>query len=390
MEPVESPAAVARSAARLVADSADLGGRMLDGARHFYSIADEEVEVATTAKTEVLRVDKMRLYRYEPLAPRRVSTPLLIVYSLIGRYTMLDLQPDRSIIRNLLEQGIEVYLVDWGNPGRADHCLRFEDYVEEYVARSVEHIRESESVDQVALLGVCEGGVFTSSYAALHPEHVSHLAVAVTPFDFHADTEEPDKPEHGFLNRWARNVDAEVIEELIDSFGCLPGHLTGLIFQEMTPAKTLTKYNWDLPAALAGSRDQALHFLRMEKWLADRPHHPAAAAKQWMVELYRENRLARGEFHLDGQRVDLKRLTMPILNIFAHKDHIIPAPTSRALRHLAGSDDYSELELPVGHIGTFVSRKANRRFSDTLADWLAKRQAGTAVRTTSRPSEAAA
>ncbi len=389
MASVESPAAMARSAARLVAESAELGGRMLDGARHFYSIADQDVEVATAAKTEVLRVDKMRLYRYQPLAPRQVSTPLLIVYSLIGRYTMLDLQPDRSIIRNLLAQGIEVYLVDWGNPGRADHCLRFEDYVEEYVARSVDYIREQESVDQVALLGVCEGGVFTASYAALHPQHVSHLAVAVTPFDFHADSEQPDKLEHGFLNRWARNVDADVIEELIDSFGCLPGHLTGLIFQEMTPAKTLTKYNWDLPGALAGSRDQALHFLRMEKWLADRPHHPAAAAKQWMVELYRENRLARGTFTLDGEPVDLRRLTMPILNIFALKDHIIPAPTSRALKYLAGSDDYTELELPVGHIGTFVSRKANRRFSDTLADWLAARQAGAVARPT-RPSEAAA
>jgi polyhydroxyalkanoate synthase len=331
----------------------------------------------------------MRLYRYEPLAPRRVATPLLVVYSLIGRYTMMDLQPDRSIVRNLLEQGIEIYILDWGNPGRADHCLRFEDYVEEYVARSVEHICAAEGVGRIAALGVCEGGVFTASYAALHPERISHLAVAVTPFDFHADQREPARLEHGFLNRWARNVDAEVIEDMIDSFGYLPGYLTGLMFQEMTPGKTLSKYNWDLPDALAGSREQALHYLRMEKWLADRPHHPAAAAKQWIVELYRENRLARGEFYLDGERVDLGRLTMPIINVFALKDHIIPAPTSRALRDLAGTDDYTELELPVGHIGTFVSRKANGRFSDTLAEWLINRQPQTAARPT-RPSEAAA
>lgn len=387
MEPVERGAGMAAGFARQMAAGAELGGRLLDSARHFYSIRDDEVEVATAPKTELMRIDKMRLYRYEPTAPRRVATPLLIVYSLIGRYTMMDLQEDRSIIRNLLDQGVEVYLVDWGDPSRADRSLRFEDYVEEYVARSVDHICEREGVDRLALLGVCEGGVFTASYAALHAGRVSHLAVAVTPFDFHADAEEPDKLEHGFLNRWARNVDGDVIEELIDSFGYLPGYLTGLIFQEMTPVKTLTKYNRDLPGALAGSRDQALHFLRMEKWLADRPHHPAAAARQWMVELYRENRLARGEFYLDGQRVDLQRLTMPILNIFAQKDHIIPAPTSRALRRLAGSDDYAELELPVGHIGTFVSRKANRRFSDTLADWLARRPPNSAVPT--RPSEAA-
>lgn len=370
-EPAPSPTA---RFGQWLGDTAAASRRLLDSMRHYYEIRDDEVEIATAPKEAIMRIDRTRLYRYQPTAPRTVTTPLLIVYSLIGRYTMMDLQPDRSIIRNLLDRGIEVYLLDWGHPGRADRGIRFEDYVEEYIARSVEQIRVREGVDQVALLGVCEGGVFTASYAALHPECVSHLAVAVTPFDFHADAEEPDKLEHGFLNRWARSIDNEVIEALIESFGYLPGYATGLIFQEMTPAKTLTKYNWDLPSAMAGSREQALHFLRMEKWLADRPHHPAAAARQWMIELYRENRLARGEFTLDGQPVDLKRLTMPILNIFALKDHIIPAPTSRALGRLAGTDDYTELELPVGHIGTFVSRRANRRFSDTLADWLADRE----------------
>lgn len=389
MAAAETTATPLARATQNLSDGAAMSGRMIDGARHLGTIRDHEVEIATARKTEILRIDKMRLYHYEPTTPRRVATPLLIVYSLIGRYTMMDLQEDRSIIRNLLAHGIEIYLVDWGNPGRADRGLQFEDYVEEYVGRSVEHLREREGVDQVALLGVCEGGVFTACYAALHPELISHLAVAVTPIDFHADAEAPDRLEHGFLNRWARNVDNDVIAELIESWGHLPGYMTGLIFQEMTPVKTLTKYNWDLPAALAGSREQALHFLRMEKWLADRPHHPVAAARQWMIELYRENRLARGEFTLDGQTVDLSRLTMPILNIFALKDHIIPAPTSRALERLAGTDDYTELELPVGHIGTFVSRKANRRFSDTLADWLASRQPSRAS-IASGPSEAEA
>lgn len=348
--------------------------QLISSAKTYWNITDDEVEIATTPKTEVMRIDKMRLYRYEPLVPQQVETPLLIVYSLIGRYTMMDLQEDRSIVRNLLERGITIYLVDWGEPGRADRFLRFEDYVEEYVARSVDYICDAEDVEQVAQLGVCEGGVFTSSYAALHPEKVSHLALAVTPIDFHADQKEPEALENGFLNRMARNFEAGEIEDMIDSFGYLPGQLTGLIFQEMTPAKTLTKYNWDLPGALSGSRDQALNFLRMEKWLSDRPHHPAEAAKQWMNELYRENRLAKGEFYLDGERVDLGRLTMPVLNIFALKDHIIPAPTSRALRGLVGTDDYIELELGVGHIGTFVSRRANNLFSDTLADWLSERQ----------------
>ena len=62
----------------------------------------------------------------------------------------------------------------------------------------------------------------------------------------------------------------------------------------------------------------------MEKWLADRPHHPGAAAKQWLIDLYKENRLAKGTFELGGETVDLKRLTMPVLNVYALQDTIIP------------------------------------------------------------------
>ena len=72
-----------------------------------------------------------------------------------------------------------------------------------------------------------------------------------------------------------------------------------------------------------------LNFLRMEKWLADRPDHPGEAAKQWLKDLYQANQLVKGEFQLDGKLVDLKKITMPVLNIFAQEDHIIP-PTQLA------------------------------------------------------------
>lgn len=364
--------AMRETAQKTAAKAAERSAKWIRVWQNLNSIADDEVEIATSSKTEVLAIDKMRLYKYEPLQPTKVQTPLLVVYGLIGRYTMMDLQEDRSIVRNLLEQGVTVYMLDWGKPGRSDQFLRFEDYVEEYIARSVEYVLGEEGVSQLAMLGVCEGGVFATSYTALHPEKVKQLALAVTPIDFHADAEDPETLEHGFLNRWARNIDSDTIEMLVDSFGYLPGQVTGMIFQEMTPGNTLTKYNWNLPDALSGSRDQALNFLRMEKWLADRPHHPAEAAKQWMNELYKENRLAKGEFYLDGRKVDLKKLTMPILNIYATRDHIIPPPTSKALKTLCGTNDYEELELKVGHIGTFVSGKANNLFSDTVLNWLEK------------------
>ena len=346
-------------------------GKLHQGFSNLTELTDDDVQIAQTPKELVARNDKTSLYRYKPRVPREIETPLLIVYSQIGRYTMVDLQPDRSIVGNLLDAGIEVYLVDWGLPNRSDRWLRFEDYIYEYMGGYVDEICHRHRCSQVSLLGICEGGVFTTCYAAT-TARVRNLALAVTPIDFHAD-EDDLVLEQGYLNRWVRNLSSEELSDLIDSYGQMPGSVTGMLFQEMTPMKSMTKYNWDLADSLSGSKDEVVNFLRMEKWLSDRPNHPGEAAKQWLIELYKENRLVKGEFMLDGEVVDLRKLDMPVLNIYSSNDHIVPPPTSQALKRFAGSTDYSELELGVGHIGTFVSRKANRQFTDTLIDWLAKR-----------------
>src|SRR3954447_13033334 len=73
---------------------------------------------------------------------------------------------------------------------------------------------------------------------------------------------------------------------------------------------------------------------------ADRPHNPGEAAKQWLKDLYQDNKLVKSELKLGGRTVDLKNLTMPVLNVFAKDDHIIPAATTQALRVCVGSKDY--------------------------------------------------
>jgi polyhydroxyalkanoate synthase subunit PhaC len=110
----------------------------------------------------------------------------------------------------------------------------------------------------------------------------------------------------------------------------------------------------------------------MEKWLADRPHHAGEAAKQWLKDLYQENRLIRGELELGGRRVDLRDVAMPVLNIYAQDDHIIPPPTVRVLGGRLGTGD-TELGLPGGHIGVFVSGKSQGIVGKGIVDWLAER-----------------
>jgi polyhydroxyalkanoate synthase len=355
----------------LVRAAADFNRKIASGIDKLSTIKDEQVQIATTPKDEVFRTGKVTLYRYRPLAEQRIKAPLLIVYSLVGRYTMTDLQEDRSLVRNLLKQGLDVWVVDWGNASRADRYVTLGDYVLEYLDDCVAAMCRTNGQERVSLLGICEGGILTLAYAALKPERVKNLVLTVTPLDFHADQEE-EKLGHGFINVWTRSLTAQDVDRMIEVWGVLPGEFMSAVFSMLTPIRSITKYNLDL---LDVVEDEAklLNFLRMEKWLADRPHHAGEAAKQWLKELYQQNKLIKSELELDGHKVELRNVTAPVLNIYAQDDHIIPPPTVRALGGKLGTDDYTELGLAGGHIGLFVSSKSQGIVGKGTVDWLAKR-----------------
>lgn len=352
-------------------DFAENVGKFHKWADVLAGIRDEDVDVGATPKTLVMRRDKVELFRYAPIAERIVETPVLIVYGLIGRYTFVDLQPDRSLVRRLLAEGIDLWLIDWGQPGRGERWLTMDDYVDDYIHEAVHRICRETGHDKVTLLGICEGGVLATCYAALHPEKVKNLVLTMTPTDFHADIDDP-LAGHGLLNIWTRSLAPEDIDRMVDAWGVIPGEFMGSIFTVMTPMRSLTKYNVDL-LEIRGDKDKLMNFLRMEKWLADRPDHPGAAGRQWLKELYQENRLVEGRFELSGRIVDLRAVVAPVLNIFAHDDHIIPPTCSKALGGKIGSPDYTEIELPVGHVGLLVSSKSQGRLTESIVGWLQTR-----------------
>ena len=359
--------------AAAVAEAAQAATRMMRGTRLMGEVRDEDVQIATTPKDEVWRQDKVTLHRYRPVAAQKIGTPVLVVYGLIGRWTMADLQEDRSLVRNLLGLGVDLWVVDWGNPSRADRWLSLDDYIEGYLGDCVDEIRERTGSGKVTLLGICEGGVFTTCYAALEPGKVKALVNTITPIDFHADAAGEERLGYGFINLWTRSLPPEEIDRMVDAHGSLPGQFMGAVFSMMTPMRSLLKYNLDM-LEVVDDEKRLLNFLRMEKWIADRPDHPGEAAKQWLKDLYQQNRLARNELELGGRRVDLRAVTMPVLNVYAKDDHIIPPATSRALGGLVGTEDYTELALPGGHVGVFVGGKAQGLFAPGVAEWLAKRE----------------
>jgi len=337
--------------------------------------ADAPAEIATTPKDEIWRDGKVSLHHYRPHVAAPHLGPLLILQGLIGRQTITDLEPERSLVRRLLDCGVDLYVLDWGNPSRAEAGLGMADYALDWLGDALEQVAAHSGKPRTALLGICQGGVFALCHAALRPVRVAGLIPAITPVDFHADKADPD-PTHGILNLWARSMPPETLAAWIDSHGVLPGDLTGTVFQLLAPARTIAKYGPDF-ADLADDPAALSTFLRMERWLADRPDHPGRAAKEWLIELYHHNKLVAGAFHLDGERVDLGRITCPVLALYARDDHIVPAPCAAALAGLTGSGAYEALEVPTGHIGVFVSQKAQSIVAPRILDWLGTLEHGT-------------
>ena len=364
----QSDQATGTAASDIVRNVAALGRDLAQSAKLIAEVRDEEVEIGTAPKEEVWRSDKVVLYRYKAVAERKLKIPLLIVFSLVGRYTIVDLQEDRSMVRNLLKLGIDIFVIDWGSPSRADRYLTMGDYINDYLDGAIEAIKEVDNVDRVSVLGICEGGTFSLCYAALHPQNVENLILMVTPVDFHArDANEPLS--HGLINLWTQNLKGEDIDEMMDVHGVMSGELMGFVFTSMNPVRNALKYNLDL-LDVTDDKKKFLNFLRMEKWIADRPHHPGEVAKQWVKDLYQNNCLVVNKLLLDSQRVELPNVTMPVLNIYARDDHIIPTAMTRDLGKYIGTKDYTELELPAGHMGIFVSGKTQSVLAKSLADWL--------------------
>ncbi len=352
----------------------EAGNRAVKSSETMSKLKRSDVQIAETPADVVFQVDKVTLSRYRPLTDKKANTPpIIICYGLFGRQTMIDLQEDRSLVRHLLKDGIDVYVIDWGNPTRADQFTTLDDIILGYLRDCVEYLVDQNDGRPVSMFGICEGGTFAACLAALEPELFSGLALAITPIDFEGDPEN-FRPGEGFLNSWTRHMSEEDVNSVIDTYGNMPGELTGAVFSSLTPITSMTKYNLGL-ARLEGDEDAMLNFLRMEKWISDRPDHPGAAAKQWFNELYRENRLVQGKFELDGRKVNLGHISVPVLNIYAEQDHIVPVSCTKPLGDYIRPKLYQEIGFPGGHVGVFVSRKAQGVVAGGLSKWLMETQA---------------
>ena len=332
--------------------------RLADSVRAVAGIG--EVRVGCSAMDAVHAEDKLTLYRFRPIAPDAGLAPVLLCYALVNRPFMVDLQEDRSLVRGLLERGLDVYLIDWGYPDGADRFLDLDDYINGYLDRCVNIVRAASGRDAINLLGICQGGTFSLCYTALHPEKVKNLLTMVTPVDFQT-------PEN-LLSKWARGLD---VDRMVEVLGNVPGEMLNATFLALMPFR-LTNQKYMALADIVDDRRQLENFVRMEKWIFDSPDQAGEAFRQFVKWLFQENRLTRGTLELGGRRVDLRDVHCPVFNIYATQDHLVPPSASLPLEGLVGSSDYESFAFPGGHIGIYVSSRA-RQVPAAIADWLTRR-----------------
>lgn len=342
-------------------ESARIQQKLLKGLENVLQVGD--VETGVTPHETVYQDDKIKVYHYKPTGGKVMPAPVpvLVVYALVNRQYMMDIQQDRSLFKKLLEAGNDLYVIDWGYPSKMDKYLTMEDYILGYLDNIVDFVCKRTGNEKINIMGVCQGGTFSFIYSALFPEKVRNLVLMVTPIDF--DTRD------GLLNVWSKVID---IDLMVDTMGNIPGELMNFGFLWLKPFQLiLDKYvglldNMDDPNIVQ-------NFLRMEKWIFDSPDQAGETIRKFVKDLYQENKLVKGEFVLGGRRVDLEKITMPILNVYGEIDHLVPPYSSCCVEKIVASKDVTTKAFPLGHIGMYVSSRSQKDLAPLISQWLADR-----------------
>lgn len=354
MSPGELASRVRRDAERNVL-------RVRNGLKHLAGVG--KPQLAQTPKDTVWTSEKVQLWHYRSDRVK-YRTPLLFVHSLVSKSYVFDLVPGNSFVETMINQGFDVYLIDWGVPDELESGNTLETYTDGYLPTLVEEVQRQSGNPDVNLFGYCFGGVLSLLAAAGNPDlRLRSLAVMATPIDMRHMGPMSSMMQEG-------RVDPE---DLLDATGNVPADVMLNSFRVLTPTGDVVGYV-NLLQNLWNDEFVAAHQV-MTDWGRDHIPFPGAAFCQTGHLFSRQNLLATGKIPLGGRTVDLKDITVPFLSILGTKDHIVPPEAADPLIDLVGSADKEELRLNAGHVGLIVGRTAQRHYIPAMADWLARHSA---------------
>jgi polyhydroxyalkanoate synthase len=306
---------------------------------------------------------KARLRHYQAVGKPR-STPLLIVYSLIKRPFILDLQHGRSIVETLTKQGIEVYFIDWVPPARADSWRGFDAYVNGDLTNAVRAVQIREGVERISVLGYCFGGLLTAVYTALHPETVKNLITFTLPLDMSV--------RDLTMNVLVDKINPETINLIATIYGNCPAWFIKAGFDSVAPVHHLL----DKYVGLYRNKDREGYtemFDLFERWMNSDVPMAGQIFRETTEDIFRKNLLMQGRFQVGGRTVNLQDITCSVLNVIGEHDDVVHPKSSLPLVEVVGSSDARNLVFPTGHIGAAVSAAAHKKLWPQVGAWLKER-----------------
>ena len=309
-------------------------------------------------------VSETRLYRllhYRSIVKRVSSTPILVVYALVNRSYVLDLQPNKSWIRHLLTQGFDVYLLDWKSPTRMDKYVSLDDYVNSYIDDCVEIVQNNNSSDKITIHGYCMGSSMSAMYTSLHQEKIKNLVTIAPVIDTSQDTT--------VIANISKQMD---IDKLVSYIGYLPPEKLYECYSILKPFKQGVNKYFNLIENI-DNESFVQNFLRIEKWLYDTPPIAGETIKQWINDIYKKNLLVKNQFRLGTAIVDLKKINVPLLNIVAEEDHLVSPECSVPLNEVVSSEDKRLIRFHTGHVGLIASSYSQNNVLPKVGQWIKSR-----------------
>ncbi len=325
-----------------------------------------DAAVGVSPKEVIWTYRKTTLYRYRS-SQRRHPVPILLTFALINRPDIFDLRPGNSFVEYLLEEGYDVFLVDWGYADEEDADNGLDDYALEYIPRAIREVRRTSGAEEITLIGWCIGAVLSGMYLSLTPDAPVRNWIPLTmPFDAANTTYET------LLGN------DEVDTDWMSQHGAyLPGGYVDTVNKMLKPVPNYVGTPLRLFRQVQDGTADRDSYQPMARWVADNPNFPMRAFREWVTWVYKENRLARGRLRLRGQKVDFAAIRQAILVVTATKDHIAPRDGTMPVFDVLTSEDVEHLDGVGGHIGLMAGSRARREIWPQLNAWLEPRSQST-------------
>ena len=273
------------------------------------------VNMAVTPGKVVFRNELIELIQYAPSTPEVYKRPLLIVPPWINKFYILDLNPEKSFIRWAVSQGLTVFVVSWVNPDARLADKGFDAYMREGILAALDAVEQATGERDVTAIGYCVGGTLlaaTLAYmAAGGDERIGSATFFTTQIDF---------TDAGDLKVFVDAEQLKAVEERMAEHGYLEGSAMANAFNMLRPNDLIWSYY--VNNYLKGKEPMPFDLL---VWNSDSTRMPAANHQFYLRNCYFQNDLANGRMELEGVKLDLRNVKIPVYELAAKEDHIAPA-----------------------------------------------------------------